>query len=234
MKKKFIILVTIIILIVIVTLGSATKGFKSLSQVNVYNEDGVNDVASEISDKLIRFHVIANSDTKQDQNLKYKVRDEILKYISPKLKNSSSIEESRKILKENNSEIIKLASNCIKNNGYNYTVKSTLGHENFPVKTYGNITLPQGNYEAYRVIIGSGKGQNWWCVMFPPLCFIDITKGQISYDKTEAEMKKVLNNKEYDEINNKEDEDKDKEEPHIEYKFKVKEIIDRIFDFINN
>ncbi|GKX64921.1 stage II sporulation protein R [Inconstantimicrobium mannanitabidum] len=228
MKRKFFVLIMISFIILVVMVVTSSNGFENLNKIKVYSDTEATDLSNEISGKLIRFHVIANSDTKEDQSLKLKVRDEILKYISPKLKNSSSIEESRKILKDNDNEIKKIAVNCIKSNGYNYTVKSTLGHENFPVKTYGNITLPQGNYEAYRVIIGSGKGQNWWCVMFPPLCFIDITKGQVSYDKTENEMKKVLNDKEYDEIDNR------KEQTHIEYKFKIKEIFDKIVDFISN
>lgn len=228
MKRKFFTLIIISFIILVVMVVTSSNGFQSLNKVKVYSDTEATDLSNEISGKLIRFHVIANSDTKEDQSLKLKVRDEILKYISPKLKNSSSIEESRKILKDNDNEIKKIAVNCIKSNGYNYTVKSTLGHENFPVKTYGNITLPQGNYEAYRVIIGSGEGQNWWCVMFPPLCFIDITKGQVSYDKTENEMKKVLNDKEYDEIDNR------KEQTQIEYKFKIKEIFDKIVDFISN
>ncbi|MBC2579889.1 stage II sporulation protein R [Clostridium sp. DJ247] len=155
-----------------------------------------------IASKIIRFHVIANSDSKNDQALKLKVRDKVLEYIQPKLNNSKSIEESRKILKDNNDQIINIANKVIKENGYNYSVKSMLSHENFPVKTYGNITLPQGNYEAYRIIIGSGKGQNWWCVMFPPLCFVDITKGEVSYKQTEKEMKQVLSPDEYKVIDN--------------------------------
>ncbi|SHK64669.1 stage II sporulation protein R [Clostridium cavendishii DSM 21758] len=183
----------------------------------------------DISNKLIRFHVIANSDKDEDQNLKLKVRDGILKYIEPKLKDSKSIEESRKILKKNNDEILAIASSIIKSNGYNYKVKSTLDRENFPEKTYGNITLPQGEYEAYRVLIGSASGKNWWCVMFPPLCFVDITKGQVAYKETENQMKKVLNNAEYEKIDNTKE--KTKKDKKINFRFKIvdkiKELIDK-------
>ncbi|WP_123052703.1 stage II sporulation protein R [Clostridium sp. JN-1] len=157
----------------------------------------------DISSKIIRFHVIANSDLKSDQQLKLKVRDSVLKYIQPKLKNCKSIDESRKILLANDDKINKIARDVVRENGYNYEVKTMLSNENFPVKTYGNITLPQGNYEAYRIIIGSGKGQNWWCVMFPPLCFVDITKGEASYEQTEKDMKKVLTEEEYKSIDNR-------------------------------
>ena len=176
------------------------------------------DLSSNLFNKIIRFHVIANSDTTFDQNLKLKVKDKILEYISPKLKDSKNIQQSREILRENNKQIVAIAQNVVKQSGYNYTVESTLSRENFPIKTYGNITLPQGNYEAYRVVIGEGKGQNWWCVMFPPLCFIDTSKGTVSYQKTEAEMRKVLTEEEFNSINNNK----------IQYKFKFLEIIENI------
>ncbi|MCB2293150.1 stage II sporulation protein R [Clostridium algoriphilum] len=178
---------------------------------------------SDIAGKLIRFHVIANSDDKIDQKLKLKVRDSVLKYISPKLKNCTSIEESRNVLNKEDKNIKKIAETIIKRNGYEYSVATALSKENFPVKTYGNITLPQGEYEAYRIVIGTGKGQNWWCVMFPPLCFVDITKGDVSYQKTEKEMKTVLSDDEYNLVNNTETSKK------IVVKFKLGEIFSELF-----
>ncbi len=120
----------------------------------------------------------------------------------PKLDKSNSINESRKILKENDKEIKKIAENIINKNGYKYSVNTYLGQERFPIKTYGNITLPQGQYEAYKIVIGNGQGQNWWCVMFPPLCFVDVTKGEVSTKETEQKMKKVLKEEELKSINN--------------------------------
>ena len=182
------------------------------------------EIVKDISEKLIRFHVIANSDEEADQQLKIKVKDNIINYIFPKLKDSKSIDESRDILRNNNKQILKIAEKTIKENGYNYSVNSTLDRENFPEKKYGNITLPQGEYEAYRVIIGSGQGKNWWCVMFPPLCFVDVTKGQVSDKETEETMKRVLDNDEYTEISNKNDKNK------IKIKFKIVEIIKDLID----
>lgn len=182
------------------------------------------EIVNDISEKLIRFHVIANSDEEFDQELKIKVKDNIINYIFPKLKDSKSIEESREILSNNNKQILKIAEKTIKENGYNYSVNSTLDRENFPEKIYGNITLPQGEYEAYRVIIGSGQGKNWWCVMFPPLCFVDVTKGQVSDKETEETMKRVLDDDEYTEISNKNDKNK------IKIKFKIVEIIKDFID----
>lgn len=174
---------------------------------------------SDVYNKVIRFHVIANSDTVQDQSLKLKIKDKILEYIGPKLKNSKSIEESRNILKQNDKEIVAIAERVVKQNGYSYNVNSSLLRENFPIKTYGNITLPQGNYEAYKIVIGKGQGQNWWCVMFPPLCFIDITKGSVAYKETEEKMRMVLNNREFSEINNNN---------NIQFKFKILEVFEQL------
>lgn len=190
MKKMMSILLT---LTIIITIFSAYKS-NSIKAADLSIED--------ISNKLIRFHVIANSDNESDQALKLQIRDKVLQYISPKLNNSKSIEESRKILDIENENILNIAKEVINENGYSYDVESTLSKEYFPVKTYGNITLPQGKYEAYRIVIGSGEGQNWWCVMFPPLCFVDVTKGSIAYEETEKQMKEVLNEKEYDRVNN--------------------------------
>lgn len=173
-----------------------------LSEYSYVNGAENDNIADSISNKIIRFHVLANSNSKEDQELKIKVKDKIIEYIFPKLEESNSLEESREILAENEEEIIKIANECIRGNGYNYPVSIEFKRENFPEKVYGNITLPQGEYEAFRVLIGQALGENWWCVMFPPVCFIDITKGQVSYDETEEAMKEVLTEEEFDEVNN--------------------------------
>jgi Stage II sporulation protein R (spore_II_R). len=85
-------------------------------------------------------------------------------------------------------QVKKLAEEVIKDDNYSYGVKTELSRENFPEKSYGKITLPQGNYEAFRIIIGTGQGKNWWCVMFPPLCFVDEAKAEVEYDKTEKRI----------------------------------------------
>lgn len=155
-----------------------------------------------VAKKIIRLHILANSDSNEDQALKLKVRDKVLEYISPKLSNSKSIDESREILKKYDKDINDIAEKVIKENGYNYSVKTELSYTDFPVKLYGNIILPQGRYEAYRILIGNAKGHNWWCVMFPPLCFTDITKGNVEPKKTQEEMKSVLTKGEYELVDN--------------------------------
>ncbi|SHK48705.1 stage II sporulation protein R [Tepidibacter formicigenes] len=170
-------------------------------------------------EKLIRFHVIANSDSKEDQDLKLKVRDKVIAYLSPKLENSKSIEETKEIIEANLKNIENIASTEIKNNNKDYKVSADLGYSNFPTKKYSNIVLPAGKYKAVKVIIGEGKGKNWWCVMFPPLCFIDINHG-ITDKKTKKNLTKVLTKEEYNMIlvdNNE-----------VKLKFKILEIIEKI------
>jgi stage II sporulation protein R len=207
MKKTVYIVASLMLLCIILIWNGpilrqpSTRGNVS----NIVYSENEEDVQKSISSKLIRFHVIANSDTKEDQNLKLKIRDKVLQYMTPKLKDSKSLEESREIIKENDKTIKEIAQGLIKEEGFNYNISTMLSFENFPVKSYGNIILPQGRYEAYRILIGNSRGQNWWCVMFPPLCFVDLAKGEIAEKETEAAMKKVLNRNEYATVNNKVD-----------------------------
>ncbi|EYE89788.1 peptidase [Fervidicella metallireducens AeB] len=156
-------------------------------------------VQDDISHKLIRFHVVANSDLDTDQATKLKVRDEILKKIGPDLAESKSLNESLNILNKNLNEIKSIADDVLKREGKDYTATAAIGRFNFPIKKYGEITLPAGEYTALKVVLGKGEGKNWWCVMFPPLCFIDITKG-LTTEKTDIELKKVLDESEIESI----------------------------------
>jgi stage II sporulation protein R len=215
--KKFILVISILILTTLVfneVVYSIVLGGRSREK----------EILNSVSNKLIRFHVIANSDSAEDQNLKLKVKDEVIKALSAELNKSTSIAESRQILMKNDEKIKKIAEKVIRENGYKYKVSTELSKESFPVKTYGAITLPQGNYEAYRILIGNASGQNWWCVMFPPLCFIDITKGEIEKNKTGDAMKKVLSEEEYAFINN--------ESSNVKLKFKAAEIFNDLKNYV--
>lgn len=221
------------IIMIIICLGITAAIFTN--NITVKSKDsniqGNENIQVALENKLIRFHVIANSDNAYDQALKLKVRDKVLQFITPMLKDSKNIEESRNIIKQNDNRIQEIAQQTVKENGYSYNVVTMLSKEKFPVKTYGNITLPQGEYEAYRILIGSGKGQNWWCVMFPPLCFIDITKGDVAYNETESSMKRVLTDKEYDAVDNTKTSKEDTSKKSSTGKEKV-EIRFKIFDEI--
>lgn len=156
-------------------------------------------VVEGISDSLIRFHVIANSDSDEDQKLKLKVRDEILVEMQSVLGESKNIEQTRELICNNMSRIKGIAEKVIEENGYDYKVDIKLKTEKFPLKTYGDIILPPGKYEALLVEIGEAKGKNWWCVMFPPLCFVDVTHGVVP-NETKETLKTVLSDEEYNSI----------------------------------
>ncbi len=127
-------------------------------------------VGEEISDSVIRFHVLAESDEDYDQRLKLKVRDEILKYLEGNMKGCKSRADAEAYLKAHTDDINALAESVIKAEGYDYAVSTTLSEEHYPIRYYGDAVFPEGNYESLRVIIGKGGGHNWWCVMYPPLC----------------------------------------------------------------
>lgn len=122
---------------------------------------------------IMRFHVRANSDTTEDQELKLAVKEDVVSFLKPLLENCSSVAESKEIIVSNLQNIYTIAINTIVEQGYEYTVKVYVTAEEFPAKTYGDVTFPAGTYQALRIDIGEAKGQNWWCVMYPPLCFID-------------------------------------------------------------
>lgn len=174
-------------------------------------------------EKLIRFHVIANSDSDEDQELKLKVRDGIIEYLHPKLAKSSTIEESEAIIKSEYTNLEKISKNIILENGYNYDVKVGIEQSTFPTKQYSNVVLPAGEYKALKVVIGKGEGKNWWCVMFPPLCFVNEENGVI--DKaTDKKLKEVLTEEEYDLIAQK----NEKQTSRVKVKFKIVEILEQI------
>ncbi len=117
---------------------------------------------------MIRLHVIANSDTDEDQSLKLKVRDAVLTVVEKMTPDNR--EEAEKNIADNKEEILEAAKEVIAENGYSYPVTMELGTEKYPEREYDGFTLPAGRYRSLRIIIGEGKGHNWWCVLYPPLC----------------------------------------------------------------
>ena len=134
-------------------------------------------ISTDVANSVFRLHVIANSDTEEDQNLKYMVRDNLLKYMNSICENCKTKEDAIAVVEKNKTAFEQIAMNTIKEEGYDYCVNINIGNFEFPTKDYGDISLPAGYYDALRVEIGEAKGRNWWCVMFPPLCFVDISSG---------------------------------------------------------
>lgn len=175
-----------------------------------------NAVSQDISSAVFRLHVLANSDSQEDQNLKYLVRDNILNYIQEISNGITSKSEIIEIIKSHSSEIHEIATKTIEENGYNYPVSISIGNFAFPTKKYGDITLPAGLYDAVRVEIGSAKGQNWWCVMFPPLCFVDTTSGIVP-ENSKKLIQDNLSQEEYNLIS--------KDTSSVKVKFKIVELL---------
>lgn len=121
---------------------------------------------------IVRLHVLANSDTVEDQALKLKVRDAVIEYME-KQDDLNSAGEAREYLSENLNRLEKIAEGVIASEGYDYSARADLGVRYIPEKAYGGITFPAGNYEALNITIGRGEGENWWCVLFPPLCLLE-------------------------------------------------------------
>lgn len=121
---------------------------------------------------IIRLHVIANSNTVGDQALKLKVRDAVIAYMEDQ-EDLATVDETRDFLKGDLNRLETIADGIIAAEGYDYTAKADIGVRYIPEKTYGDITFPAGNYEALNITLGKGEGENWWCVLFPPLCLLD-------------------------------------------------------------
>ena len=155
-----------------------------------------NAVCSSLSDSVFRLHVIANSDSEEDQNLKYDVRDALLSYMNSISANISSKEEAINLVKENKNEFYNIAKQVISDKGFNYDVSIEIGNFSFPTKTYGDISLPAGFYDALKVEIGEASGQNWWCVMFPSLCFVDVSNGIVP-EESKENLEVTMNEENY-------------------------------------
>ncbi|MDK2820690.1 MAG: stage sporulation protein [Clostridia bacterium] len=149
-------------------------------------------VSAYNSKNLIRLHVIANSDTPSDQELKRHVRDAVLASVGQRLAEGDNIISARQCVSFNLDAITAAAEAQIRSEGKDYDVKTEFGDFYFPTRAYGDIVLPAGEYESVKLIIGKGEGQNWWCVLFPPLCLVDVagkstTKDDIPVIKHETE-----------------------------------------------
>ncbi len=173
-------------------------------------------ISNNLSTAVFRLHVLANSNSEEDQNLKLKVRDSLLNYMNGLCSNCSTKQEAISIANEHKDDFQKIAEQTIKENGYDYTAKINIDNFYFPTKNYGDISLPAGYYDALRVEIGEAKGKNWWCVMFPSLCFIDVSSGVVN-DNAKENLQDNLQKESYDIIS-------DSKKPDIKLKFKLIEV----------
>lgn len=179
-----------------------------------------NTMFQNISDDFLRLHVVANSDSTDDQILKYQVRDAVIEYMAPYFSNINTKQEALEILKTQQLNIEDLATQIIHNNGYNYSVKISIGNFYFPTKEYSKITLPEGYYDSLKIEIGNAEGQNWWCVMFPSLCIID---NSCNFSEiSDNILRQNLSDEEYSIIN------QENSTADIKIKFKLIELFENI------
>lgn len=153
----------------------------------------------ELAQQVFRFHVLANSDSEEDQELKMKVKEAILAYMKQELGHSDSVDETKQWANENLGQLEEVAGQVIAGEGYDYVVSAQVTMCDFPDKTYGDITFPAGEYEALRVEIGEADGRNWWCVLFPNLCFMDAVHAVVP-EEGKQELKEVLEEDTYEMI----------------------------------
>lgn len=167
----------------------------------------------QIENSVLRMHVLANSEEDYDQELKLKVRDAILYEGKDIFEGSNNVKVAQNKIQMNKDRLLKTARQVVSQEGYDYDVKIEIGREYFNTRTYDNITLPAGHYNAVRVIIGSGEGHNWWCVMFPPLCVPGACEeSEIDAVLKDGESKVVRGN------------------PEIDVRFKIVEIFEKLSD----
>ena len=164
---------------------------------NIFLNLETKSTVSVLSHSAIRFHILANSDSVSDQALKMRVKESVVNYIYEKTGDFKTVDEAKNFILNNDKTIKSIATKAIADNGYDYTVSSTFGFSDFPVKSYGDVIFPKGTYTSYTIKIGNGKGHNWWCVLYPNLCFIDAVHAVVPEDG-KKELQEVLTEEEYD------------------------------------
>lgn len=188
-KKKYIICSVVGILVSFVFTGLLVNAKKDMLQ-------------REIASEVLRFHVLANSDSAKDQELKMKVKEEVLAYMKRELPKSESVEMTKDWAKKHLSEIEEIGRKVLLNNNCDYPVNAEVTCCEFPRKTYGDITFPAGTYEALRIEIGESKGQNWWCVLYPNLCFVDAIHAVVP-EEGKHDLEEVLDDEAYEMVTSK-------------------------------
>ena len=175
-----------------------------------------NKVFAGLQNNIFRLHILANSDSEADQTLKLAVRDSVIEYMKTINNTSFTKEETIQNVNSHLKDLQKIAEDKIHELGYDYAVSLEVGNFYFPTKYYGNISLPAGNYDALKINIGEAQGQNWWCSLFPPLCFIDISSGYLE-DEDKEILETNLTEEEFALVSSS--------SPDVKLKFKIVELL---------
>lgn len=191
----------IICVILGICIGAVLTGM-ILSKRVVAVDAKISEVQKSLSEEVFRFHVLADSDSDDAQAVKLKVRDEVIKYMKNTMPGNQDIisaKQTEQWAESHLLEIEKIAEETIREEGYFYGAKAEVSTCYFPEKRYGDVTFPQGYYRALRIELGEAKGHNWWCVLYPNLCFIDASCAVVSEEGKE-ELKRTLTEEEYEMI----------------------------------
>ena len=152
-----------------------------------------------LAQEVLRFHILANSDSEEDQALKMDVKEQVLAYLKAAMPEGLNVDETKEWMRRHTDELEETARQTILAQNKDYPVSAAVTTCYFPDKTYGDVTFPAGNYEALRIEIGAAKGHNWWCVLYPNLCFTDATNAVVPEEGKE-ELKSVLTEDEYSQV----------------------------------
>lgn len=152
-----------------------------------------------LAEEVLRLHILANSDSEADQALKMTVKEEVLSYLQQAMPEGMDVEETKEWMRRHTDELEGISRETVETCGYDYPVSAAVTTCWFPDKTYGDVTFPAGNYEALRIEIGAAKGQNWWCVLYPNLCFLDAANAVVP-EEGKQELRQVLTEEEYSQI----------------------------------
>lgn len=184
-----------IILILAVIVATLITGFITWRMQLTARAETQEHLASEV----LRFHILANSDSDEDQALKMEVKEQVLAYLKDAVPEGLDVDETKEWMRRHTDDLEHIAALTIENEGKDYTVSAAVTTCYFPDKTYGDVTFPAGNYEALRIEIGAAKGHNWWCVLYPNLCFLDAANAVVP-DEGKEELKNVLTEDEYSQV----------------------------------
>lgn len=183
-------------------LSDATANLTSIIDIDadtsspLYQQESNVQIQQGIAKQVIRLHVIANSDSEKDQTLKLKVRDAIIQDLQDELKEADTVDDARSTILAQMPQIEERAREVILEEGYDYSTEISLGTQYFPTKVYGDLSFPAGNYEALCLRIGKADGHNWWCVLFPSLCFVDETYAVVP-EESKEKLRTSLTEEEY-------------------------------------
>lgn len=183
--------------------GALLSGANSVEAMAM-NTDGkiasaTNSSEQNLEEVLLRFHVRANSNREEDIELKYKVRDAVIEMLGKKLDHEMSREEVISVIEDNMDEIKAVAKKTVKDAGYGYAIKAYITKDEFPMRQYGNIVLPAGEYDALRIDIGLARGENFWCILYPMMC---VTKSAVAVvsESEQGELKEAITDEQYEKL----------------------------------